>query len=281
MTSIHASHEDLTGQQFGEWVVIGLHSRGPRGRRWLCKCSCPQGTLSVKITTNVVKGGGCVKCRASRVRTRVQCSTVGCGAEIELPRSVARSHQARAGIRCKECHRVAADWASRVSPGEVRGRVCYWCLRKDADTCFHNNVECQACARRGSRNGRCRDCLAPLTKTFVHVCGVPTPVPPRPPTPSTETGPAVDPSRSGKIDLSARGRGRCPVCDAVISSGRAVCSIPCRVVASQAGITPADVWEALAHPSPAAPTPSVAGLNPSDRADAAHAGGAGSASLSS
>lgn len=256
MAPMHGPQEDLTGQRFGEWVVIGRHPRGTRGRGWLCKCSCPRGTLSVKSTTTAREGGGCIHCRASRIRTKVRCSTIGCGAEIELPRSVARSHEARAGgVRCKECHRIVADWASKVGPAEVRGRVCYWCLRKDDDTCFHNNVECEACARKAARNGRCSDCLAPMTKTFVHVCGVRIPISPRPPTPRPPGD--GNPLRNGGIDLMARGRGRCPVCDSVISTSRAVCSIPCRIIASQAGITAADVWEALAQQMPAPPPPST------------------------
>jgi len=71
--------------------------------------------------------------------------------------------------------------------------------------------------------------------------------------------PASPGTGEGSIDMAARGRGRCPVCRSVISTNKALCSATCRRTAGQAGVTAADVWQALtqeaAPPRPSFPTP--------------------------
>src|SRR5215217_394959 len=65
----HQPREDLTGQQFGDWTVIGRGvPRGAAGRRWAVRCAC--GTTS-EVRGDVLRVGRSKGCGCSREERRV------------------------------------------------------------------------------------------------------------------------------------------------------------------------------------------------------------------
>ena len=53
--------KDLTGQQFGRWVVIEqaddlVSANGKHITMWKCKCSCPKGTIKIIRGYNLING---------------------------------------------------------------------------------------------------------------------------------------------------------------------------------------------------------------------------------
>ena len=60
---------DLTGKQFGDWTVVGLHQRGTHDHRptWVCRCRCG---VEVNVEGRHLRHGessGCVACGHRRI----------------------------------------------------------------------------------------------------------------------------------------------------------------------------------------------------------------------
>ena len=56
--------EDLTGKQFGRWTVLEYVGKINNSHYWLCKCSCPKGTIrrvaSCSLKSGKSKSCGCL-----------------------------------------------------------------------------------------------------------------------------------------------------------------------------------------------------------------------------
>ena len=79
MTSCGCSHkpvrigrENLTGQQFGRWTVIGTAAEKGPGWKWLCRCEC--GTTALRSAYSLIRGHsrscGCYRNEVTGNRTR-------------------------------------------------------------------------------------------------------------------------------------------------------------------------------------------------------------------
>lgn len=97
--------EDLTGQRFGELVVLGLHSTArDRSKRWLCRCECGCGRDRIVKSDCLRHGRATMHAKTAKDLRKPERVCVDCG--VPLSR---RNGSDPAVSRCCHCGRKRAS----------------------------------------------------------------------------------------------------------------------------------------------------------------------------